>query len=129
METIEVLGLKVACSIQLNELMKLSEYRGWSGGAMVLGKLPVPGRPTIWITVGQGPWRRGRVVRAALLWCRKSPYRVSSRLGCAMQRLENSLCQCSRKWVPFFELGKDKAAKGEGWAPPFISCAQDTVGL
>ena len=29
--------------------------RGWSGGAMVLGKLPVPGCPTIWITVGQGP--------------------------------------------------------------------------
>ena len=29
--------------------------RGWSGGAMVLGKLPVPGRPTISITVGQGP--------------------------------------------------------------------------
>ena len=29
--------------------------RGWSGGATVLGKLPVPGRPTIWITVGQGP--------------------------------------------------------------------------
>ena len=27
----------------------------WSGGAMVLGKLAVPGRPTIWITVGQGP--------------------------------------------------------------------------
>ena len=25
------------------------------GGAMVLGKLPVPGRPTILITVGQGP--------------------------------------------------------------------------
>ena len=22
---------------------------------MVLGKLPVPGRPTIWITVGKGP--------------------------------------------------------------------------
>ena len=22
---------------------------------MALGKLPVPGRPTIWITVGQGP--------------------------------------------------------------------------
>ena len=28
---------------------------GWLGGAMVLGKLPEPGRPTIWITVGQGP--------------------------------------------------------------------------
>ena len=33
-----------------------SPYKqGWSGGAMVLGKLPVPGRPTILITVGQGP--------------------------------------------------------------------------
>ena len=30
-------------------------YMGWSGGGMVLGKLPVRGRPTIWITVGQGP--------------------------------------------------------------------------
>ena len=28
---------------------------GWSGGAMVLGKLPVPGGPTIWMIVGQGP--------------------------------------------------------------------------
>ena len=28
---------------------------GWSGGAMVLGKLLVPGRPTIWTTVGHGP--------------------------------------------------------------------------
>ena len=28
---------------------------GGSGGAMVLGKLPVPGRPLIWITIGQGP--------------------------------------------------------------------------
>ena len=29
--------------------------RGWSGEAMVLGKLPVPGRPTIRMIVGQGP--------------------------------------------------------------------------
>ena len=29
--------------------------RGWSGGAMVLGKLLVSGRPTIWISAGQGP--------------------------------------------------------------------------
>ena len=28
---------------------------GWTGGAKVLGKLPVSGRPTILITVGQGP--------------------------------------------------------------------------
>ena len=27
----------------------------WSAGAIVLGKLPVPGRPTIWMIVGQGP--------------------------------------------------------------------------
>ena len=30
-------------------------WSGWSGGAMALGKLPVPGRPTIWMIVGQGP--------------------------------------------------------------------------
>ena len=29
----------------------------------------------------------------------------------------------------FFESEKDKAARGEGWAPPFISCAQDKVGF
>ena len=28
---------------------------GWSDGAMVLGKLPVSGRLTIWMVVGQGP--------------------------------------------------------------------------
>ena len=28
---------------------------GGSGGAIVLGELPVPGRPTIWMGVGQGP--------------------------------------------------------------------------
>ena len=33
----------------------LLTHQGWSGGAMVLGKLPVPGRPTIWITIWQGP--------------------------------------------------------------------------
>ena len=30
-------------------------YCGWSGGAMALGNLPVPGRPTIWMIIGQGP--------------------------------------------------------------------------
>ena len=29
--------------------------RRWSDGAVALGKLPVPGRPSIRITVGQGP--------------------------------------------------------------------------
>ena len=27
----------------------------WSGGATALGEHPVPGRPTIWLIVGQGP--------------------------------------------------------------------------
>ena len=33
----------------------LNQKSGWSGGAMALGNLPVPGRPTIWMIVGQGP--------------------------------------------------------------------------
>ena len=28
---------------------------GWSGDAIVVGKLPVPGRPTVWMVVGQRP--------------------------------------------------------------------------
>ena len=34
-----------------------------------------------------------------------------------------------QKMGTFFELGKAKTAKGEGWAPPFFSYAQNTVGL
>ena len=39
----------------ISSLPSVSKERGRSGGAMVLGKLPVLGRPTILITVGQGP--------------------------------------------------------------------------
>ena len=64
---------KILCSIYIKNISFWVVYRknldifgccdarvyipkwGWSGGAMVLGKLPVPGRPTILITVGQGP--------------------------------------------------------------------------
>ena len=35
--------------------MKINMNAGWLGGAMLLGKLPVSGHPTIWMTVGQGP--------------------------------------------------------------------------
>ena len=42
-------------SVQAISLLFTSDMGGWSGGAMVLGKLPVPGRPTFRITVGQGP--------------------------------------------------------------------------
>ena len=34
--------------------------RGWSGGAMVLGKLPVPGRPTIWTCRVRAYYARNR---------------------------------------------------------------------
>ena len=54
--------------IKLIKLLINFTIWAWSGGAMVLGKLPVPGRPTIlmgklqcqgvlliWIIIGQGP--------------------------------------------------------------------------
>ena len=37
------------------QFLIVQNLMGWSGGAMVLGQLPVPGRPTIWRLVGQGP--------------------------------------------------------------------------
>ena len=46
------------CCTSLNQGKKwisINRLRDRSGGAMVLGILPVPGRPTILITVGQGP--------------------------------------------------------------------------
>ena len=43
------------CQRKYVDVTLTNTAKGWSGGAMVLGKVPVPGRPTIWITVGQGP--------------------------------------------------------------------------
>ena len=40
--------------------------------------------------------------------------------------LEAGLCHTQMKIGTFFQLEKDKAAKGEGRVPPFISCAQDS---
>ena len=50
--------LQFVSGLGKNRLFDWTMYvnlRGWSGGAMVLGKRPVLGRPTIWLTVGQGP--------------------------------------------------------------------------
>ena len=71
----------------------------------------------------------GRVVRAARLWSKKVAVsrEFEARLPHAATGKRSLSTQ--QKMGTFFELGKDKAAKGEGWAPPFISCAQDTVGL
>ena len=37
------------------KLAKWGGVEGGGSGVMVLGKLPVPGRPTIWMIAGQGP--------------------------------------------------------------------------
>ena len=42
-------------SINEGAVLVLQWGGGGSGGAMALGKLPVPGRPTIWMIVGHGP--------------------------------------------------------------------------
>ena len=44
-----VVGAGGGCLDVFTLIFPLSLGVGWSGGAMVLGKLPVPGRPTIWI--------------------------------------------------------------------------------
>ena len=55
---------------------------GWSGGAMVLGKLPVSGRHTILIIVGQGPTALaagagGGRLKIFILICPFSPFSSS----------------------------------------------------
>ena len=47
-------GVCAMCSILIMDVVTLFP-RQTGDGAMVLDKLPVPGRPTILITVGQGP--------------------------------------------------------------------------
>ena len=46
--------IKIQSSLH-DRFIEFYETWGWSGSAKVLDKLLVPGRPTIWITVGQGP--------------------------------------------------------------------------
>ena len=49
-----VCGPSFSCHMR-DDQEGFTHIMGWSGDAMVLGKLPVPGRPTVSITVGQGP--------------------------------------------------------------------------
>ena len=62
---------------------------------------------------------RSGLVIDARLWCRKSPEDLE-----VVPRIRNS----TTGKLPFGSV-KDKAAKEEGWAPPFICCAHDIVGL
>ena len=59
--------------------------------------------------------------------CRRSPYEFD---GWASPCDDlKTLLSTEQLMGTFFELGKDNAAKGERWDPPFISSAQDTMGL
>ena len=64
------------------------------------------------------------MVRDTRLWCSKSPDREI-----AGHPTAGKLCQTSSKWIPFFESGKDKAAKGERCAPVFLTIARNSVGI
>ena len=59
--------------------------------------------------------RRDRMVRAAGLWCRSRRKVVSSTLGFAMRRLENSLCQSSSKLVPLSNQGRIRQHEQRDW--------------
>ena len=48
------LGAALYILLKINSVTEYILLRVWSGGTMVLGKLPVPGSPTILVTVGQG---------------------------------------------------------------------------
>ena len=76
-------------------------------------------------SVRGAPWSmRGAVVEwlEAQLRSESRCKIMSSRLGFTMGRLENSVNSAVNGYL--FELGKAKAAKEEGWASPFINCAQ-----
>ena len=62
--------------------------KGWSGGAMVLGKLPLPGRLLIWIKVGQGP--------TALAVGADGDCLVIFSFACHLSFLSPSLCETAR---------------------------------
>ena len=60
-------------------------------------------------------------------WLEQLEYGTESRRKVVRSRLTGTSFKLGK--ATSFKLEKAKAAKGEGWAPPFISCAQDTVGL
>ena len=65
-------------------------------------------------------------------WLERLGYRAESAVKLEFEaRLRHSTTGklSQQEMGTFFELREDKAAKEEGWAPPIIGCAQDTVGL
>ena len=54
---------------------------------------------------------------------------MSSRLGFAIRDWKSFSVNPEVNGYFFSNQGKDKAAKGAGWAMPLIYCVQDTVGF
>ena len=114
---------------------------------MVLGKLPVPGRPTIWITVGQGLTALAvgagvgclDIFTLVYLYSSLSPslwetarYRLKYCLKGLLSPKQptNQPSHSSNRTCNYFSiLFIQNAEQGEGLALPVISCVQDTVGL
>ena len=76
--------------------------------------------------VGEAPWSSGYSSSAMV-----QKVTVSCEFEARLRHAATGKLSLStqQKMGTFLQLGKDKAAKGKGWAPHFISCAQDTVGL
>ena len=51
------------------------------------------------------------MIRDTRLWCKKSPEGGELEPGFAIQRLENSFCQPSSKWIPFLNQGRIREQK------------------
>ena len=68
------------------------------------------------------------MVRGTWLWCRKSLKGCEFKAGLRNVTGKLSLSIQQKREI-FLEFGKDKALKGEGWAPLFTCCAQDMVGF
>ena len=62
-------------------------------------------------------WRRGRVVTAARSRCRKTSQGREFEAWLRHAPTRKLSLSTQQSMGTFFELGKDKAAKGEVWAP------------
>ena len=68
------------------------------------------------------------MVRGTWLWCRKSLEGCEFKAGLCNVTGKLSV-NPAEKGHFFLEFGKDKALKGDGWAPLITCCAQDMVGF
>ena len=72
-----------------------------------------------------------KLARVTWLWCRKSleGLEIAPRFRLSSDDWKTLSVSPAANWYLSSNQGKDKAAKGEGWAPPYISCSHDIAGL